>query len=420
MEGRAGQRVAVTEGLAPGVAGGALLDLAPRPRRRGRPASGRPGRRHGPPPGPWQASQPTPISAIAGRIGPGLGRVVAAVAGGVALGAARLPALVRPGPVEAVAGRRRVAGEDRVPAPGLDVPGDVEGLGAAGLGGDQVLLQRVPAGDADHLEGPALARAVLGLDEPAAALAEEARGDAAVLEARVVEVAENRRLARQRPGERVVRALPGRRLGRMAAGAGGRADVGGGAVGRRGRQSQESANGERLKNRPQHADFIGSRKGQANSLDGGHAPGLCAGARGDVHRRVPMVTRPPARRRHTSRRRRGSPRRRGPAAIGVMIVARALAAAEGLELGVDVDGVLAGEVRRLRRSPRCRRRRGRRRRPPARRPGRSPAAAPRSRSAPRTRRRRRRSAGRRARRRPRSSSRCSRAPERNASSCAAM
>ena len=157
VEGRAGQRVAVTEGLAPGVAGRALLDLR---RGRGAEAGRHPGGRVGDV-GAARAVAGLAADADLGHrrgIGPGLGRVVAAVAGGVALGAARLPALVGAGPVEAVAGRRRVAGEDRVPAPGLDVPGDVEGLGAAGLGRDQVLLQRVPAGDADHLEGPALAR----------------------------------------------------------------------------------------------------------------------------------------------------------------------------------------------------------------------------------------------------------------------
>ena len=122
--------------------------------------------------------------------------------------------------MEAVAGRRRVAGEHRVPAPALDVPGDVVGLGAAGLGRDQVLLQRRDAGDPDDLEGAARAVGALGLDEEAATAAEEAGRDPAVLEDRVVEVAEDRGLARQRPGERVVRAAPRLGLGGVAAGAG--------------------------------------------------------------------------------------------------------------------------------------------------------------------------------------------------------
>ena len=60
----------------------------------------------------------------------------------------------------------------------------------------------------------------LGLDEPAAVAAEEAGGHAAVLEDRVVEVAEDRRLARQGPGERVMGAAPGLGLGGVAVGAG--------------------------------------------------------------------------------------------------------------------------------------------------------------------------------------------------------
>ena len=188
--------------------------------------------------GPGDVGGAGPVAGLAGDVDLGPARpvavarrlVVLAQVGRVALGAGVVPGLVAAGPVDRLAGvdvLARVEVEPALPALLLRprVPGDAERLQAPVREGDQVLLQRVDAERVADLEVGEPAVGPVRVDEVAAVAREEPRGDAAVGEGRVAEVAEDRGRRRLLHREVVVRAAPGGRLGRVAPGAGGRADV---------------------------------------------------------------------------------------------------------------------------------------------------------------------------------------------------
>ena len=159
-------------------------------------------------------------------VGSCCGVIIPGVPRGVAFGATPFPAFVGAGPVQPVARRGKLVRKDRVPALGHNIPGDVKGLGPARLGREQILLQRIDAADADHLEGAALAAAVFGFDHEFRAVAKEARGDAMMRKGDIAEVAQHRGLVRQRPGLCMVRRCPVRRHVGMAIAADGASDIG--------------------------------------------------------------------------------------------------------------------------------------------------------------------------------------------------
>src|SRR6202048_4500512 len=76
------------------------------------------------------------------------------------------------------------------------VPRDRQGLPAAVREVDQILLQRIDAEGVFHLEGGELSVRAVGLDKKFAALAEEPGAYVVIIEARVVEIAEHRRIVR--------------------------------------------------------------------------------------------------------------------------------------------------------------------------------------------------------------------------------
>ena len=89
----------------------------------------------------------------------------------------------------------------------------------------QVLLQRVYSSHAHHRKAAHHTIAVLGLDHIGVAVTQEARGDPAMRETCVIEIAQNRLGRGQRPGKRMVRSFPRGHGIRVAVGAGGRPDI---------------------------------------------------------------------------------------------------------------------------------------------------------------------------------------------------
>ena len=167
----------------------------------------------------------------AGRETIGL-RVVALVQiGRVALRAHEVPVLLKPGPVQRIAGPQRLVRVQVEPTlsalrAGSRVPGDAERLDAAVRELDQVLLQGRRAERVTDLEIGELPVRAVGVDEVLPAAPEERRGHTRVSELRVGEVSEHARLARLLHGEVVMRALPLRDLLRVTALAGRAPDVG--------------------------------------------------------------------------------------------------------------------------------------------------------------------------------------------------
>src|SRR5262245_45384313 len=150
--------------------------------------------------------------------------VVLAHAGGMALGAHEVPVLVQPGPMQDVVVLDlfiRVQVEPALAALVLRpaVPGDRQRLQAAIGKLDEILLQRIDAERVFDLEGGKLAVGAVGLHEEFPVLAEEARTDAVIVEARIVEVAEHRRLGGMLHREPMLRSAPQLRLRLVAAGA---------------------------------------------------------------------------------------------------------------------------------------------------------------------------------------------------------
>src|SRR5262249_39852440 len=106
------------------------------------------------------------------------------------------------------------------------VPGDRERLQAAVREFDQVLLQRIEAEGVFYLERGELAVGSVGLDEEFPLLAEEAGVHAVIVETRLVEIAEHRRIGRRAHRLLVRRRARELRLGGRAWGAGVAAEEG--------------------------------------------------------------------------------------------------------------------------------------------------------------------------------------------------
>ena len=120
-------------------------------------------------------------------------RVVALLeAGGVAGDAHGVGRLVAAGPVQHVAGRRLLVGQQVEPLAFARVPGNLQRLQPALAGVDQVLLQRFVAEGVGDLEVGHAAVGAVGVHHVLVAAPEEARGHALVPELRVVEVAAHR------------------------------------------------------------------------------------------------------------------------------------------------------------------------------------------------------------------------------------
>jgi hypothetical protein len=132
------------------------------------------------------------------------GVVALFVGGDVAGQAHRVGSLVATGPVQHVAGRGLFVGKEVEPAPGVHVPGHLQGLQAPAGAGQQVLLQRCRAEGVQDVEIGRPTVGAVGVDTPALAFAEEARGHAAVGEAGVGEVAGHGVGGRRRHGAGVV------------------------------------------------------------------------------------------------------------------------------------------------------------------------------------------------------------------------
>ena len=141
----------------------------------------------------------------------GAGVVALLEAGGVATDAHRVAGLVAARPVQHVAGRRLLVGQQVEPALALAVPRDLQRLQAPAGQRDQVLLQRRDAEGVAHLEVGQLAVGPVGAHDELVAALEEAGGDALMLERGVVEVAAHRLLGGRGHCLRVVRLLPLRR-----------------------------------------------------------------------------------------------------------------------------------------------------------------------------------------------------------------
>src|SRR5262249_43796618 len=186
---------------------------------------------------PGDVMRPLPVAGLAADAdlrpggGEAVGRriVIFARAGRMALGAHEVPVLIQPGPVQHVVVLDLLVGIEVEPAlPALllrsRVPGDRERLQPAVGERDQILLQRVDPEGVFDLEGRGLAVGTVGLDHKFAVPPEEARADAVVVEARLVEIAEDGLLRRVVHGELVLRFAPQVALGAMAAGTGLAAD----------------------------------------------------------------------------------------------------------------------------------------------------------------------------------------------------
>jgi hypothetical protein len=174
------------------------------------------------------------------------------------------------------------------PAALLGVPDDVEALEPAGLGLEEVLLERLDADD--RMDGVVAARPVAfgHLGVVAAILDPEPDGHAVPLETRAVEVGLDRARGNLRPRERVVRSGPVGRRRLVAVGAGGRAHIGWGRGLRRmegcgherkdaGRQGAEEAHGDPFhKGLDQHARPSASWQPPESPFERGaqgHSPG---------------------------------------------------------------------------------------------------------------------------------------------------
>ena len=148
--------------------------------------------------------------------GIGLGVVALLEAGGVAGDAHGVGRLVAAGPVQHVARRRLLIGQQVEPLAVARVPGNLQRLQPALAGLDQVLLQRFDAEGVLDLEVRHAAIGPVGVHHVPVAALEEARGDALVPELGVVEVAAHRLRRRRRHGLGMVRRRPGR-AGRLVA-----------------------------------------------------------------------------------------------------------------------------------------------------------------------------------------------------------
>src|SRR6516165_7672649 len=157
--------------------------------------------------------------AIVGRV------IVFAHAGRVALRAHEIPVLVQLGPMQDVVVLDLLVRVEVEPALAAlrfraAIPGDRERLQAAVREFDQVLLQRIDAEGVFHLERGELAVGSVGLDEEFPLLAEEAGVHAVIVETRLVEIAEYRRVGRMVHRLLVLRHAPELRPRGMALGAG--------------------------------------------------------------------------------------------------------------------------------------------------------------------------------------------------------
>ena len=137
-------------------------------------------------------------------------RVVALLeTGGVTGDAHGVGRLVAAGPVQHVAGRRRLVRQQVEPLAFARVPGNLQRLQPALAGVDQVLLQRFVAEGVGDLEVGHAAIGAVGVHHVLVAAPEEARGHALVPELRVVEVAAHRLRCRRGHGLGMVRRRPG-------------------------------------------------------------------------------------------------------------------------------------------------------------------------------------------------------------------
>ena len=208
--------------------------------------------------GPGDVRRALPVTGLAADIdlrpggGEMIGRriVVLAHAGRVALGAHEIPVLVQLRPVQEVAGADLLVGIEVEPALAAlvlraAVPGERERLQAAVGKLDEILLQRIDAEGVLDLEGGELAVGPVGLDQEFSVLAEEARVDAEIVEARIVEVAEHRAVGGVIHRELVLRGEPQLGLRLVAAGAGVAADEL-----RRGERSGSGSAGQAAAERP--------------------------------------------------------------------------------------------------------------------------------------------------------------------------
>jgi len=179
VKGRARQRIAVAERFAAGMATGTLLNLRlGLAAREGKDQTQRIGA--GPlgsgeirgVAGPGYMGLAGAVAAfaadpgfgLAAGVGPAFGVIVFFETGGVALRAARVPVLVRAGPMQPIAGWKIEIRVKVIPAPISGIPSDVERLLASASGLDEVLLQRGDTGRPDHFEVTGRAVLPLGAD----------------------------------------------------------------------------------------------------------------------------------------------------------------------------------------------------------------------------------------------------------------
>ena len=189
-------------------------------------------------PGPGHVVRAGSVAGLAGDVDLGEGGGVSILLrievlgqiGRVALRAHEVPVLLEPGPVQRVAGPKRLVRVQREPALSPfgarpRVPGDAEGLDPAARELDQVLLKRRHAERPADLEiGERPVRAVRA-HEVFVVASKKARRHARVSELRAAEVAQHAGLVGELHGEVVMRALPGLGLARVAARADLAADV---------------------------------------------------------------------------------------------------------------------------------------------------------------------------------------------------
>ncbi|MNO62954.1 hypothetical protein D3C76_536390 [compost metagenome] len=188
--------------------------------------------------GPVDMSLARTVAALAADVLflPGGGEAVVPVvvvfhqAGRMAVGAHAVPVLVATGPVQRVVGGKSLPGVEREPAlPALRlrpaVPGDGQRLQAPAGQVDEVLLQRVVAEGVANLEVRRLAVLTLEGDEKPLPLAEKPRGNAGLVEAGIVEIAQHIGRRRIAHGPAVVGILPLQCLRGVATDTGLRCDI---------------------------------------------------------------------------------------------------------------------------------------------------------------------------------------------------
>ncbi len=152
----------------------------------------------------------------------------------VALGAACIPVLVGPGPVQGVLVVHRFIGVQVIPAlPSLGfrpcVPRDAQGLQSTAGQWQQVLLQGINTEYIGHGKSGCFTIFAIGVNQELVALAVEPGGDAVIAECGVVEIAQYRLRGGQLHGQVMMRSLP---IGMFAgvaalAGIGARIGIGG-------------------------------------------------------------------------------------------------------------------------------------------------------------------------------------------------